>query len=31
MHLLRYVDVILVQIGEGGFGSVYLCFNEKEN
>jgi serine/threonine protein kinase len=30
-HLLKYVDVILDQIGEGGFGSVYLCFNGKKN
>jgi hypothetical protein len=31
MNLLRYVDFILDKIGEGGFGTVYMCFNEKEN
>jgi serine/threonine protein kinase len=31
MDLLRYVDVILNEIGKGGFGSVYLCFNEKKS
>jgi hypothetical protein len=31
MFLLRYVDVIVNEIGKGGFGSVYLCFNEKGN
>jgi serine/threonine protein kinase len=31
MNLLRCADVILNKIGEGGFGSVYLCFNEKRN
>jgi hypothetical protein len=31
MKLLRCVDVILNKIGEGGFGSVYLCSNGKEN
>jgi serine/threonine protein kinase len=31
MYLLRFVDFILKEIGEGGFGSVYLCFNGKEN
>jgi hypothetical protein len=29
MNLLRCVDAILNKIGEGGFGSVYLCFNGK--
>jgi serine/threonine protein kinase len=31
MNLLRYVDIILNKIGEGSFGSVYLCFNKKKN
>jgi NIMA (never in mitosis gene a)-related kinase len=31
VNLLRYVDVIIDKIGEGGFGSVYLCFNGIEN
>jgi serine/threonine protein kinase len=31
MYLLRYVDAILNKIGEGGFGSVYLCFNKNCN
>jgi serine/threonine protein kinase len=31
VNLLRCVDVILNKIGAGGFGSVYLCFNGKEN
>jgi hypothetical protein len=31
MNLLIFVDVILNRIGEGSFGSVYLCFNGKEN
>jgi serine/threonine protein kinase len=31
MYLLRFVDFILGEIGEGGFGTVYLCFNAKEN
>jgi hypothetical protein len=30
VNLLRCVDVILNKIGEGGFGSVYLCCNGKE-
>jgi serine/threonine protein kinase len=30
VNLLRCVDVIINQIGEGGFGSVYLCFNGKK-
>jgi serine/threonine protein kinase len=25
------IDVILNKIGKGGFGSVYLCFDEKKN
>jgi hypothetical protein len=29
MKLLIFVDFILDQIGEGSFGSVYLCFNGK--
>jgi hypothetical protein len=29
VNLLRCVDVILNKIGEGGFWSVYLCFNGK--
>jgi hypothetical protein len=31
VNLLKCVDVILNKIGEGGFGSVYLCFNKKGN
>jgi serine/threonine protein kinase len=31
MNLLRSVDIILNKIGEGGFGSVYLCFDGKKN
>jgi hypothetical protein len=31
MNLLKYVDIILDKIGEGGFGSVYLCSNTKQN
>jgi serine/threonine protein kinase len=31
MYLLKCVDAILKKIGEGGFGSVYLCVNGKEN
>jgi serine/threonine protein kinase len=31
MNFLRYVDIILDQIGKGGFGSVFLCFNTKQN
>jgi serine/threonine protein kinase len=30
MGLLRCVDVFLENIGEGGFGNVYLCFNGKK-
>jgi hypothetical protein len=29
VNLLRCVDVVLNKIGEGGFGSVILCFNDK--
>jgi serine/threonine protein kinase len=29
--ILKYVDIILDKIGEGGFGSVYLCSNTKQN
>jgi hypothetical protein len=31
MNLLISVDFILNRIGEGNFGSVYLCFNKKKN
>jgi hypothetical protein len=31
VNLLRCVDVILNKIGEGGFGSVYLCCNGKKD
>jgi serine/threonine protein kinase len=31
MYLLKYIDIILDKIGEGGFGSVHLCFNVKKN
>jgi serine/threonine protein kinase len=31
MKLLRCVDVILDNIGEGGFGSVYVCIDGEKN
>jgi serine/threonine protein kinase len=31
MYLLWYANAILNKISEGGFGSVYLCFNKKKN
>jgi hypothetical protein len=31
ISLLGYIDVVLNKINKGGFGTVYLCSNEKRN